>query len=372
VSSVRDRVGRARRFDSVAAGFFVVGSMKPSPTKLLRALLALPLGGALLQADVVETKTGARLTGTVSEVGGGTITLVTDYAGTLSIKQSEVVKLETEKPLFIRLTGGTTMEGTVEAKKNGEIKIKGKDGTISTTVDKVAATWAPGQIDPAVAQLMRKWKYEANFSISGKTGNSEQLGYSGGAQATLASPEDTLLFYTDFGYQETDKVKSEEKFRVGADYSRYISERVTWYLRDEGGFDNVKDINFYNVAAGGLGYDFIKNLPTQKLTGRAGISYRFEDYGNPANEDVRSAGLDLGVSHDYLFKNAVMHNDVTYVPSFEDFSNYRAIHDSSLEFPLAGSWKFRVGVNNDYTSNPSPGVSKLDTTYYGRFVLNWE
>lgn len=365
-------MGRATGFDSVVSGILVGAPMKPFTTKLLRALLVLPLGGALLEADVVETKTGARLVGTVTQVGGGTITLLTDYAGTLSIKQSEVVKLETEKPLFFRLTGGTTMEGTVEAKRNGEIKITGKDGTISTTVDKVAATWAPGGVDPAVAQLMRKWKYEANFSLSGKTGNREQLGYAGGAKATLSSPQDTLLFYTDFGYQETDEVKSEEKFRVGVDYSRYLSDHVTWYLRDEGGFDNVKDINFYNVAAGGLGYDFIKNLPTQKLTGRAGVSYRFEDYGDPANEDVRSAGLDLGISHAYHFKNAVLQNDVTYVPSFEDFTNYRAIHDSSLEFPLSGPWKFRVGVNNDYTSNPSPGVSKLDTTYYGRFVLNWE
>ncbi len=350
----------------------MVAPMKPYSLFLFCVLLVLSLGGALVRADVVETKTGARLIGTVTQVDGGAITLVTDYAGTVSIKQSEVVKLETEKPLFFRLAGGTTMEGRVEARKNGEIKIMGKDGTISTTVDKVAATWGPGQIDPAVAQLMRKWKYEAAFSLSGKTGNSEQLGYAGGAKATLASPDDTLLFYSDFGYQETDKLKSEEKFHVGVDYSRYLSEHVTWYVRDEGGFDNVKDIDFYNVAAGGLGYDLVKDLPVQKLTSRAGISYRFEDYGNPSNEDVRSAGLDLGLSHVYHFKTAVMHNNVTLVPSFEDFTNYRAIHDSSVEFPLAGPWTFRTGVNNDYTSNPSPGVSKLDTTYYGKFVLNWE
>lgn len=338
--------------------------------KPLCVLLAIPFSGAFLHADVVETKSGARLTGTVTKVDAGSITLATDYAGTVTVKQSEVAKFETEKPLFIRLAGGTTMEGTVDAKSDGTIQISGKDGTITTTVDKVATTWAPGETDPAVAQLMRKWKYEVNFALTGKTGNSEQLNYGGGAKATLASPQDTLIFYSDFNYQETEKVKSEEKFRIGVDYSRYLSQRVTWYTRDEGGYDNVKDINFYNVAAGGLGYDFIQNLPKQKLTGRGGLSYRFEDYGN--QEDTRSAGLDLGLSHVYHFSAAVLHNDITFVPSFDDFTNYRAIHDSSLEFPLAGPWKFRVGVNNDYTSQPSPGISKLDTTYYGKFVLNWE
>ncbi len=327
---------------------------------------------AITQADIVETKNGARLTGTVTKVEAGSITLDTDYAGTITIKQSEVVRFETEEPLVIRLAGGTTMEGTVTATPDGKITVNGKDGTISTTVDKVAATWAPGGIDPAVAQLMRKWKFEVSLDVSGKTGNSEELGYGGGAKATLASSQDTLMFYTNFAYKRANGVKSDDKFAVGVDYSSYLTERVTWYARDEGGYDNGKDINFYNVAAAGFGYDFIKNLPTQKLTGRAGLSYRFEDYGNPLNDDLRSAGLDIGLNHSYRFENALLNNSITFVPSFEDFSNYRAVHDSSFEVPLAGSWKFRIGVNNDYTSQPSPGVDKLDTTYYGRFVLNWE
>lgn len=340
--------------------------------KILGVLGAFASAGVLLQADIVETKSGARLTGTVIKVEGGVITLETDYAGTLAIKQSEVAKIETEKPLFIRLTGGTTIEGIVTATSDGNILVTGEDGAITTSVDKVASTWAAGETDPAVAQLLRKWKYEASFDITGKTGNSEQLGYGGGAKATLAGSEDILMFYTNFAYQRTNGVKSEDKFNVGIDYSSYITERLTWYGRDEGGYDSVKDIDFYNVAAAGLGYDFIKNLPKQKLTGRFGLSYRLEDYGDPLNDDLRSAGLDLGLNHFYQFENAVMNNNITYVPAFEDFGNYRVLHDSHLEFPVVGLWKVRVGVNNDFTSQPSPGLEKLDTTYYGKFVLSWE
>jgi small nuclear ribonucleoprotein (snRNP)-like protein len=340
--------------------------------KVWAALVAFVAVGMFAQADIVETKNGARLTGTVTKVDAGSITLVTDYAGTITIKQSEVTRFETEKPLVIRLAGGTTMEGTVTATPDGKITINGQDGTINTTVDKVASTWAPGGVDPAIAQMMRKWKYEISFDVTGKTGNNEELGYGGGARATLAGSEDILQFYTQFAYKRVNGVKSDDKFAMGVDYASYVSERVTWYARNEGGYDSGKDIDFYNVAAAGLGYDFIKNLPKQKLTGRAGLSYRFEDYGNPLNEDVRSAGLDLGLQHNYRFENALLNNSITFVPSFDDFANYRAVHDSSFEVPIAGNWKFRIGVNNDYTSQPSPGVDKLDTTYYARFVLNWE
>lgn len=346
--------------------------MRKTSIKSLGLILALLGAGAASHADVVETKNGSRLTGTVTKVEAGSITLATDYAGTITIKQSEVARFETEKPLVIRLVGGTTMEGTVTATPDGKITINGQDGTINTTVDKVASTWAPGGVDPAIAQLMRKWKFEVSFDVSGKSGNSEELGYGGGAKATLSSSQDTLIFYTQFAYKSVNNVTSDDKLAIGVDYSSYLSERVTWYARNEGGYDNSKDIDFYNVAAAGLGYDFIKNPPKQKLTGRAGFSYRFEDYGNPLNEDVRSAGLDLGLQHAYRFENAQMNNSITFVPSFDDFANYRAVHDSSFEVPIAGNWKFRIGVNNDYTSQPSPGVEKLDTTYYGRFVLNWE
>lgn len=342
------------------------------PSQLLRTLPLLAVGLLPLQADVVETKNGARLLGTVTRVDGGSITLATDYAGTLTIRQSEVTRLETAQPLVIRLAGGTTMEGVVTASPDGKLTIQGADGTITTTVDKVATTWAPGEQDPAVLKLARAWKYEASFEIAGKSGNSEELGYGGGMKAVLEGPEDTLKFYGDFAYRKSDDKKSQDRVRLGVDYANYLSERTTWYARDEGGYDNVKDIAFYNVAASGLGYDFIKDLPKQKLTGRSGLSYRFEEYGTVGTDDVRSAGLDLGLAHAYRFTTASMNNSITYVPSFEDFANYRAIHDSNLDFPLSGPWKFRVGVQHDYTSKPSAGVDRLDTTYYGRFVLNWE
>ena len=345
--------------------------MLKSLFKVVSVLVAAVSMGSLAMADVVETKNGARLTGTVTKVDAGVITLVTDYAGTLSIKQSEVVNFETSQPLFIRLSGGTTMEGTVSATPDGKVVVNGKDGTITTTVDKVATTWSPGQTDPAVASLMRKWAFEIAFDLAGKTGNSEKLGFGGGAKATLEGPEDALKFYTSSAYQRTNGLRSEDKFLAGVDYASYLSTKTTWYTRDEGGYDNVKGIEFYNVAAAGFGYDMIKNMPKQKLTGRAGLSYRFEDYGAVLTS-VRSAGLDLGLDHHYRFETSVMNNTITFVPSFDDFTNYRLVHDSNLEFPLAGQWKFRVGVNNDFNSVPAPGVEKLDTTYYGKFVLKFE
>ena len=180
------------------------------------------------------------------------------------------------------------------------------------------------------------------------------------------------MFYTAYDRQTTDGTKSADQFKAGVDYQSNFAGKKSWYVRDEGGFDRIKDIQFYDVAAFGVGYDFIKE-PKHTLTGRLGLSYRNENYKNPLTTDVNSAGLDVGLNHAYEFGESSLVNRLSWVPSFNDFSNFRLTHESFYEVPLTlPEWKLRIGVSNDYNSKPGKGVEKLDTGYFTRFVLNWK
>jgi hypothetical protein len=220
--------------------------------------------------------------------------------------------------------------------------------------------------------LATKWTYEATADITGKSGNKEQSGAAIGARAKRTGITDTLQFYTAYNRQESDNVVSADQFKAGLDFANHFSERKSWYVRDEAGFDRVKDVELYNLAATGMGYDFVKR-ESHVLTGRAGLGFRYEGYKTPTTEDVKSFGFDFGLHNEYTFSIAKLINDLTYIPAFDDFSNYRAIHESYFEVPLASPrWKLRLGVTNDYTSQVGVGVEKLDTTYFTRFVLNWQ
>lgn len=324
---------------------------------------------ARLTADTVDVRTGAHLVGKITKIDAGEITLETDYAGTLTIKQSEVTTFSTDHPVAVRLASGTRFDGQVSAGANGGIQIAGADGTISTTMDKVAASWAAGKVDPAVD---RHWTYEASVDISGKTGNKEQLGTALEARAMLKTAQDTLQFYTSYDRQVADHVKAADQLKVGTDYQNNFAGAYSWYARDEGGFDRVKDIDLYNIAAAGLGRDFIKEAK-RTLTGRLGLSFRYENYRNPVTDDLKSLGLDLAINNDMTFGDSKLVNRISYDPSFDDFSNFRLLHESYYQIPLASpAWKLRLGVSNDYNSKPGPGVKKLDTEYFTRLVLDWE
>lgn len=325
-----------------------------------------------VRADVVETKNGARLIGKITKIDGLVVTLSTDYAGDVVIKQSEVINLTTDEVRFVRLSGGTVMAGTVAAapEGGGKIRIAGEDGVITTTVDKVAATWETTATDPALKALAPKWTFEASADVTGKTGNSEQFGTAVSARAKRIGTTDVLQFYTAYNRQKSDGTVSADQFKAGFDYANNYAGRKSWYLRDEGGFDRVKDIELYNIAASGIGYDFIKS-ERQILTARFGLAFRYEGYVNPATDDVKSFGFDFGLHHEKTFRNSKLVNDLTYTPAFDDFGNYLATHESYYEVPLASpAWKLRIGVSNNYTSQPGAGVEKLDTTYFTRFVLS--
>ena len=343
-------------------------------TRLLQGLIALSivaLGASSLSADVVETKDGSRIVGKVSKIDAGTITVTTGYAGDIAIKQSEVTAITTDAPVAVRLTDGTRIEGRVSG-ASGALQVAGIDGTISTQVSRVAASWEAGGTDPQVATLQRKWSYEAHVDVSGTSGNKSQLGTAAGLRATLTGPNDVLMFYTSYDRQVTEGQKSADQYKAGVDYSNNFSGGSSWFVRDEGGFDRVMGIKFYDVAAAGYGFDVLK-APNETLTARAGVSFRDDTYANPLTPNVNAAGLDFEINHAAKFGTSSLVNRISIVPAFSNFSNFTLTHESFFEIPTANpNWKLRLGVNNDYNSRPGTGLKKLDTGYFTRLVLDWQ
>ncbi|MBI5382080.1 MAG: DUF481 domain-containing protein [Opitutae bacterium] len=348
--------------------------MHKSIQHLLALLCAAFLNTALL-ADVVETKNGAKLVGKITKIDSGAITLSTTYAGDLAIKQTEVASIATDAPIAVRLASGTRIDGKVST-TDGIIQVASKDGTVSTSIDKVAASWAAGGEDPQIVAMRRHWTFQTSADVVGKQGNTKSTGIGLGFVAALVSPQDALKFYGAYDYATTTsatgvKTKSADATKGGVDYSSFFSEKYGWFVRSELGKDSVAAINLRSTTDAGGTYRLIKNT-SQSLVGRLGAGYRFESYSVGPNN--QGAVLSTGLSHSYAFSNYTsIVTDLQYLPAFKNFADYRFLHDSALELPLGPDfWKLRLGVNNQYTSKPVLLREKLDTTYYTRLLLNWK
>jgi hypothetical protein len=322
------------------------------------------------RADVIETTDGTHLVGHVTKIADGKVYVDTDFAGSIIVLQTQVLRLETDGPVAVRLVSGRRADGKLSG-GNGQVQVAAATGPVNTTINEIAASWAAGARDPQSIKPKHHWAYEVSVDVNGKNGTHDQLGSDYGVRATLTRLKDTFVFSTSYNRQVTDGVKSADQFKAGADYTDNYADRNSWYVRDEGGFDRIKDLGFYNVTATGVGYDFVKRIP-QTLTGRLGLAFRYEDYTDPTTRNVKSIGLDLELRHTLHLDKSLLTTRLEIVPTFETFCNVWITHETDFDVPLSlSSWKLRIGVSNDFTNKPADDVRKLDTTYFGRLVLSW-
>ena len=334
-------------------------------------LLVVALTGAVsgvLRADVIVTREGARIVGHITKVADGKITIATDYAGDITVAQKHIVAIATYSAVAVRLTNGRRLEGRLSG-ANGAEQVATPKGSVRAPVAAIAAIWAAGQPDPAT---LSTWRIETGVDVTSKTGNHNQMGSSYSAKATLTGPTDALILSTNYYRQTTDGLKSSDQFKVGGDLTENYSDRSSWYGRDEAGFDRIKSLRLYNTAAAGSGYDFVKEHQ-QTITGRIGLAYRFEEYSGEGAENVRSLALDLGLSQSVKLNNAALATRFALVSNLDDFTNMHITQETDYDMPIGkSSWKIRLGVANDFNSKVALDVRKLDTTYFGQFIMNWK
>lgn len=345
---------------------------------LITSLLAVWMA-ASARADRVELADGSVVNGKILSADGGKLKVETAFAGTIEIAQDQVKTFATDEAVNVGLASGTNVLGKVAASGAG-ISVAGANGEQVAGTAQVTAVWRQGEDSPAVREakaaaekLKRRWAYEASAAITGRTGGSEKFAGSVGFKATLAGPEDKLIFAGVINRAQENGNETANDWKAGVDYSSAIAGgRTVWYVRSDLGKDEIKAIDLRSNSAFGLGRKLVKN-DNQETEIRLGLGYVYETYTNGA-ANFSSAGLDVALINASTLGWAKMNNVVTWTPSFKEFSNYRLMHETSFDLPVKGAnfWKLRLGVNNDYQSQPAGGVEKLDTTYFSALILNWQ
>ena len=341
----------------------------------LASLMLLTITGSVF-AGTITTKDGSVVNGKILAIDEGVMKIETPFAGTIEIKQSEVSSFTSQETINVATSGGNTFVGTVQGSENS-IQIKTDGGTFETNVEQVSAAWQPGEDSPQeralkaeVAASERKWKFDANVDISGKSGNSDRSAMGIGASAVLESNKDKLGFYVSIDKAEENDNTTADEIKGGIDYSSFFTDTLSWYARGELEKDDIELLDLRSTTAFGIGKHVIRE-DDQNLELRGGLAYRYESFQDGST--VESPGLDLALIHSKNYSWGALNNLLTYNPSFEDFGNYRVYHESSLDLPIGTGefWKLRIGISNDYNSEPLPGLKEMDTTYFTRLLLSW-
>ena len=87
--------------------------------KILSLLVVLITVSGISFGDVIVTKSGSKIVGTIKGIDGGKITVATDFAGEIVIDQGQVDQLSTDEPVFVSLNSGAAYSGKLTGSANG-------------------------------------------------------------------------------------------------------------------------------------------------------------------------------------------------------------------------------------------------------------
>ena len=346
---------------------------------VLSFLCCLPGGDAL--ADELRLKNGDRLTGTIIKADGKTLTLKTDYAGTINISTDAIAEVVSKDPLYLETNDGKTIIGKIEA-SGGKYEVETKE-TNKVSGEMAAVRAIRSQAEQAAYERMLKpswfdlWNGGLDFGYSLTTGNTRTNTLALGANLSRQSKRDkTTLYAAYINAKNKNKGVTEttaNAIRGGGRYEINLSSRVTTFGFADFEYNQIQLLDLRSVLGGGFGYYVVKRDRVQ-LQAFGGGAYNRENFST----GLRRNSGELFVGEDFALK---LSDRVLFKERFQLFPNmtergeYRHTFDSSLTTKLTNWMTWNVTASNRYISNPPSGSKNNDlllTTGIGVSGTNFE
>jgi len=300
---------------------------------------------AAVFAGQVELVNGDRLTGTVTQMVDGVVTMETELAGTLAIAVENIRTITTDEPVELVLADGSAMTETV---------------TAGTSLSRIAA------INPPKPPLPR-WKGDISGGLVYTRGNTWNESYNLSANAQKRTEKSRTTLKGDTAKKKernsgsSDEVTTEDWLKTSAKYDCFVSKKM--YLFGEGRYetDDQARLDSRIIYGGGSGYQWVES-ETLNFATEAGLSCIHENYEQNGTDKKLSARA--GYHFDVLLnKTFSFIHDLAYFPSTEAVSDYYLSSSAELRARLNANWFVNAKVLFDYDATPATGEGSTDVKY---------
>jgi hypothetical protein len=335
---------------------------------------------AAAKPDVLIFSNGDTLTGKLDHEAGGTISFVSDNAGTVEVPWAKLKELHTEGPFAVIETGARVGR----KKANLDIPI----GTISIEGDTLTVTTSSGarQIPVAkIAYIVDQPTFDKN--VNKKQGFTEGItGAISAGVSTVSSTQNsvsinsgvvlsrvvppvtwmparqrTLLdFNSNYGkvtQPNTPTVKT-NILHAGIEEDEYLSAR--FYLLEQGTWDHnySQGLDLQQLYGGGAGYTAIKD-DKQELDFTGIIDYTKQSFSASATSPAYTnnlIGSSFGDNYIRKFPKKIVFTEIAlFNPAWNSPSDYSANVSVGATFPIYKNFAFSLGVIDSYLNDPPPG-----------------
>jgi len=304
--------------------------------------------------DEVKLKNGDRLSGKVTGLAGGKLTIETAETGPVKVDWAQVVSVKTDAPLKVKLTTGETLEGKVLPGAEGRLKIETQGAAAPVEVDlpKVKAF-----NEPPTA-----WHGKLSASGRATDGNTHTQSFLVAGAATRETEADLMLIKAIFQYGKTGSTLTQRNAYGIGKYQLKFTPELYGYVSEELLGDTFKDLSIGTITSAGVGYVWLKEAWID-LSTEAGIAYITNDF-NVAPDETHLGARAAAYLRVALPLGFEVRDNFTIYPNFEHSQDFQFRNEGTLGTALGGGWDLLGGIITEYDRTPSPGLGRRDDTYF--------
>jgi len=320
-------------------------------------VIALSLFSSPVFAANVVLKNGDRLTGEIVKLSDNILTLKSPLFGEVELPWKQVLELESDEGVIVKLKDGSTAEGKVTLSQQGELIIDQGDLGRSRPLQRAeVAMFNPPIVDHSV-----KYSGRANLGGVFNRGNSEDDALNFDAELIARTPENRYTLAAEVNEAESAGVTTTSNRYLLTQYDAFLSEKDYLFVNAKGEQDKLADLNLRTSLGAGYGYQFFET-DRAKLSTEYGLAYINEDYIVAADESFPSLSLGLDYERKFWNKRLVFFNNNDLSVSLEDTADSLFKTKVGLRVPIVENVNVATQVNVDYDNMPPPGVKKTDTS----------
>lgn len=338
------------------------------PGILAVLLVALFTTGAVVaEPDRIELKDGSTVFGTVVDAENGTLSLETDFAGTIKVRLDQIASMYTETPMTLQMADGSIIEAHPLAVEDEKLMLP-------------EATEGGGGY--ALSQLLRvnpepwetgdgyRWTGLASGALVTQRGNTEtdELDYNVESRWTGLNDRYSARVFGQL--REVNGNRSAENITGTAKYDRFLEDDWYWGMSASAERDQFSDINLRAYVGPYIGKKF-DQTPLFILEAELGLSYVSEQFTSSPDQEYPGAVWTLDATSDYFGNDLRAYVRQNGIWDLQETSDFVINSTAGMSFPLIAAIEGAAEITLEYDAGAVSDVEKLNQIYRFRIGYRW-
>jgi len=326
------------------------------------------LASCFAYADQIQLKNGNSLTGKITKLDSGKVTIQTDFADEIAIKWDKIAKITSDTPIYLPGPNQKTLTVNSIERSDDHVIVSGAN-TPQTSLAAVDVTLFRSEDEQKAYEktlhpgILEEWSGGLTFGLALARGNSETTNIASGLALARTTLNDKITLYLTSVYA-TDALlntTTSDAINAGARYDHNLTNRLFAYGSADFSYDQLQGLNLGTIIGGGLGVHVI-NRPDTSLDVLGGISWTRQAYIGNVIKSFPSAQIGETFSK-HLFANTDFKQRGFFYPDLTNSSQYNAALDAGLSTKVYKRLSWQLTFSDRYTSYPLPGKKSNDLLF---------